>query len=68
MAKAIGKQKTLVAGFAGATAFLSTLGVALTEASDGHSTVTGPEWVNIALVLLTAVGGTLGVYQVENKP
>ena len=61
-------NKAIVAGFAGAISTLTTLAVAVTHGSDAGSAISTGEWINVAIVLLTSVGGTLGVYQVSNPP
>ena len=61
-------KKAAVALFAGATAVLRLLVVAVTASSDGGTSVTTPEWLQAAIVGLTAIGGSLGVYYATNQP
>jgi hypothetical protein len=60
--------KALIAGFAGATAVVGSLIIAVTVGSDGGAAITTPEVLQAVWVGLTAVGGALGVYQVTNGP
>ena len=61
-------KKAAVALFAGATGVLGVLVVAVTASSDGGTSVTTPEWLQAAIVGLTAIGGSLGVYYATNQP
>ena len=61
-------KKAAVALFAGATGVLGVLVVAVTASSDGGTSVTTPEWLQAAIVGLTAIGGSLGVYYASNQP
>ena len=60
-------KKAAVAAFAGATGVLGVLVVAVTASSDGGTSVTTPEWLQAAIVGLTAIGGSLGVYYASNQ-
>ena len=61
-------KKAAIALFAGATGVLGVLVVAVTDGSDGHTAITTPEWLQAAMVAVTAIGGSLGVYYASNQP
>lgn len=60
-------HKAVLAGFAAATAVIGSLIVAVTAGSDGKTAITTLEWLQAAWVGLTAGGGAVGVYYINNE-
>jgi len=60
-------RKAAIAGFAGVVGVLGVLVVAVTVGSDGGASITTSEWLQAAIVAVTAIGGSLGVYTARNQ-